>query len=102
MPKEQRPLDVEALLYWLIEKFETHIAGGDKSFRTTSGIPISAMALNAVVDSDPGDNSQTIATGPTLPGMSTNTATASDTPESETPITSIPIPGMTTSTQVIP
>ena len=51
MPKEKRPLDVEALLYWLVEKLETHIAGGDQSVAQLFSVALAAFADTTAVDS---------------------------------------------------
>ena len=49
MPKEKRPLDVEALLMWLIERVETHIAGGDLSNSGLLSVLIPALSGSGAV-----------------------------------------------------
>ena len=69
MPKEKRPLDVEALLMWLIEKLDTHIAGGDVSTVQLVSTLIPAVAMSAAAASDtPASESNSISV--VLPSMS--------------------------------
>ncbi len=71
MPKEKRPLDVEAILMWLIERVEAHIGGGDVSARGLISVAIPSVAGSGAVDSTgapaSGSKSQSVVL-PTLAG----------------------------------
>lgn len=103
MPKEKRPLDVEALLMWLIEKVETHIGGGDRSSRGFLAVTIPTVSGAGTVDSSgapvSGSKSQSVVL-PALAGSGAVDSTGAA--ASGTTSQSVPLPAWSGSGTVIP
>ena len=103
MPKEKRPLDVEALLMWLIEKVEAHIGGGDRSVVKLASVILASFAGATAVDSSGAPASESNSFTPVLPAFADTTAVdstgaAASTTESMSPA----LPAFAFTTQVIP